>query len=61
MRDDLGDIDLKEQQRIAIVIRCVGRRHSKLEDDMFRKYFPDTPAFVLVSYGEYGRPGDSSK
>lgn len=61
MRGDLDEINLKKMQRMAIAIRCVGRANSKLEDAMFRKYFPDTSAFVLRSLGEYGNPGDSSK
>lgn len=54
MKEELGPFDAKRQRRIAIVIRCIARDNTQYENHLFEKYFPDVPAFTVLSNGECG-------
>lgn len=54
MKNELGSYDLTKQQRIAIAVRCIGRSGMKFEKELFKKHFPEVPAFTFLSYGECG-------
>lgn len=61
MKDNLKEIDSKKQQRIAFVFRCTSRNDIIYENEIFLKYFPNTPTFIMLTSGECGLQADTCK